>query len=146
MKSVVCFLSLICCCLLAGPGLAEEGTVFGHWETYDDTSGELKSEVLIYQEEGTLYGKIVKLFRGPDEEPDPVCKECPGDLKNQKILGMQIIKGLQKKGSEWSGGTILDPDNGKTYDCKIWLENGKLKVRGYLLFFYRTQTWLRATE
>ena len=143
MKTIVSCLGFICCFLI-GPAFAQNGTVFGQWETYDDTSGELKSVVSIYQEEGTLYGKIVKLFRGPDEDPDPVCKECSGDLKNQKILGMQIIKGLQKKGSEWSGGTILDPDNGKTYDCKIWLENGKLKVRGYLLFFYRTQTWLRA--
>ena len=36
---------------------------------------------------------------------------------------------------------ILDPENGKTYDCEIWLENDKLKVRGYIAFFYRTQTW-----
>jgi len=37
----------------------------------------------------------------------------------------------------------MDPETGKVYDCKIWLENGQLKVRGYVAFFYRTQTWLR---
>jgi uncharacterized protein (DUF2147 family) len=38
------------------------------------------------------------------------------------------------------GGTILDPDDGKVYKAELWVEEGKLKVRGYLRFFYRTQT------
>jgi uncharacterized protein (DUF2147 family) len=44
---------------------------------------------------------------------------------------------------EWEDGTIMDPDNGKVYDCKLWVEDGKLKVRGYVAFFFRTQTWVR---
>jgi len=56
---------------------------------------------------------------------------------------MIILKGLKKRGTEWSGGTILDPENGKTYRCKIWLDDGKLKVRGYLGILFRTQTWYR---
>jgi uncharacterized protein (DUF2147 family) len=43
----------------------------------------------------------------------------------------------------WSGGTILDPESGKVYDCKLWLENGRLMVRGYVAFFFRTQEWIR---
>ena len=44
---------------------------------------------------------------------------------------------------EWKDGTILDPENGSVYDCKLWVEGGRLKVRGYVAFFYRTQTWVR---
>jgi len=39
----------------------------------------------------------------------------------------------------------MDPEDGKVYTAEIWVEEGKLKVRGYVGFFYRTQTWLRAT-
>ena len=61
---------------------------------------------------------------------------------------MQIISGLQYDEDDklWSDGEILDPENGTTYDCKIWLENGQLQVRGYVAFFYRTQTWERVEE
>ena len=57
---------------------------------------------------------------------------------------MLIINGLEKDGDEYDDGTILDPKKGKVYDCKIWVdESGDLQVRGYVAFFYRTQTWKR---
>jgi uncharacterized protein (DUF2147 family) len=37
----------------------------------------------------------------------------------------------------------MDPETGKVYDCKLWLEGDVLKVRGYVAFFFRTQTWRR---
>ncbi|RZV56230.1 MAG: DUF2147 domain-containing protein, partial [Flavobacteriaceae bacterium] len=33
-------------------------------------------------------------------------------------------------------------EHGRTYNCKLWIEEGVLKVRGYVAFFYRTQEWL----
>jgi uncharacterized protein (DUF2147 family) len=59
---------------------------------------------------------------------------------------LEIIQGLEKKGGVYKGGEILDPENGKTYTCKIWLneeDTDQLMVRGYVAFFYRTQTWER---
>ena len=57
---------------------------------------------------------------------------------------MEIIRDLEKDGDEWEDGTVLDPEKGKIYDCKIWLEdNETLKLRGYVAFFYRTQTWYK---
>ena len=61
-------------------------------------------------------------------------------------MGLQIIDGLIPKKNQWKDGEILDPNNGKTYDCKIWLEDKKLQVRGYIGFFFRTQVWIRAEE
>lgn len=71
------------------------------------------------------------------------CNKCTDDRKDQPIMGMEIIRNMRKKGNEWSGGTIMDPATGDVYDCKLWVEDGKLKVRGYVAFFYRTQVWVR---
>jgi uncharacterized protein (DUF2147 family) len=119
-----------------------QGTILGKWKSIDDQTGEAKSIVEIFERGSKIYGKIIKVFpRGG--VTDPVCMKCPPDDArfNQKILGMEIIKGLEAKGEEYEGGDILDPEVGKIYRCKIWLEDGKLKVRGYLGFLFRTQTW-----
>jgi uncharacterized protein (DUF2147 family) len=118
-------------------------TVVGKWRTIDDETGKPKSIVELYEQNGKLYGKIIKLFREPNEDQDPVCDKCEDARKNKKIIGMNIITDMSKDGTEYSGGEILDPKKGKIYRCKLWVENGKLMVRGYLGFFYRTQTWTR---
>lgn len=122
--------------------------VVGIWKSIDDETGKAKSHVKIYlAKNGKYYGKIVKLLnRGADEEKDPSCDICPeGDYRHgQKIIGMKIISGLEKSGSTYGGGTILDPKKGKIYTCKLWAEGkDKLKVRGYIGPLYRTQTWHR---
>ncbi len=127
-------------------GLAIAQSPVGKWKTIDDETKKPKSIVEIYEKNGKIYGKVVKLFREPSEDQNPNCKECTGDRKGQKVLGMEIIRGLKKDGNEYEGGTILDPKNGKIYDCKMWVENGKLQVRGYVAFFFRTQVWLPVKE
>jgi len=116
--------------------------VFGKWKTIDDQSGEAKSVVEIYEEDGKLYGKIVDIIN-PDRR-DALCTQCEGNDKDQPILGLQIIRGLEKDGDEYNGGKILDPESGKLYKCYIELiDNNKLKVRGYIGFSLlgRTQYW-----
>jgi len=56
---------------------------------------------------------------------------------------MEIIRGMEWDAGdeEYDDGEIMDPQDGKTYDCVIWREGEELKVRGYVAFFYRTQTW-----
>jgi uncharacterized protein (DUF2147 family) len=121
----------------------------GQWVTIDDNTGEKKSVVELVKKDGKLYGQIVYIFPRKGVEENPKCKECTGDLKNKPIVGMQIVKNLSWDGKSWEGGTILDPENGKTYTVKMWTEEGndkKLNVRGYIGPFYRTQTWIRATK
>lgn len=120
-------------------------SILGKWKTIDDETGKPKSIVNIYEEDGKIYGQIEKLFRGPDEDPDPVCDECTDHRKGKKVIGMVIITDMEEDDDEWSGGEILDPKNGKVYRCKLWLEDGDLKVRGYVAFLFRTQTWKRAS-
>ena len=116
----------------------------GTWKTWDDETGEAKSIVRIYKKtDGKLYGKIEKLLIKPDNNN---CVKCKGKLKNKPLIGLEILQGLEKDGSEYGDGTITDPKTGKEYSCYIKLENpNKLKVRGYLGFSLigRTQYWTR---
>jgi uncharacterized protein (DUF2147 family) len=121
-------------------------SIFGKWKTIDDESGVEKSIVEIFEKEGKVYGKIVRIFPAPGDDPDPVCEECDEDdaRYKKKIIGMEIITGLKHSNDQYSDGEILDPENGKVYRCKLWLEGTSLKVRGYWGPFYRTQTWKKA--
>ncbi|MBL4818917.1 MAG: DUF2147 domain-containing protein [Deltaproteobacteria bacterium] len=125
---------------------AEHEEFLGLWQTIDDDTNKPRSVVEVYLDNGQLKGNIVKLFPQPGEVADPVCDQCKNDLHNKKIIGMQIINDMEYKKGIWKNGEILDPNNGKFYDCKIWLEDNKLKVRGYIGFFFRTQEWLRFKE
>ncbi|PLX07465.1 MAG: DUF2147 domain-containing protein [Marinilabiliales bacterium] len=115
----------------------------GIWKTIDDETNKPKSYVELYIKNGKLYGKVVKLLN--NDEENPLCEECEGNLHNQPIIGMQIVNGLTKRKSDWYKKLgILDPANGKVYDCKMWLEDeNTLNVRGFMGPFYRTQTWYR---
>lgn len=120
-----------------------QSSITGKWKTIDDETGEAKSVVEIYKRGDEYFGKIVKLLPNPDQDPDPICDKCPEDdpRYNQKIIGMEIIKNLTQDDDEYQGGTVLKPDEGKIYRCKIWREDEQLKIRGYWGLFYRTQTW-----
>ena len=114
--------------------------VSGCWRTKSDEDGKIKSKVCLWiGKDGKMYGAIKELYN-PDE-PNPTCTKCSDWRKNKPITGMTIVTGLKNTGDAWEGGYILDPKNGKTYRCKMWKEGGVLKVRGYIAFVYRTQTW-----
>ena len=144
MKKTILLLMVV---WISSTAFGQSNGVLGTWASYDDVSGEKKSLVKIYEKDGKVYGKIVQLFLSPEDPPDPVCDECDEDdpRYKQKIMGMEIIKGLKKDGDEYNGGTVLDPENGEVYKCKIWLEDGNLILRGYIGFSLlgRSQTWKR---
>ena len=116
-------------------------SVTGRWTTIDDNTGQPRSVVELTERNGKLSGRIVELFE--KEKRDKLCDKCPDDRKNKPVVGLEIMRDMVQTGKEWSKGTILDPETGKIYDCKIWVDEGKLKVRGYVAFFFRTQTWMR---
>lgn len=126
---------------------SDKDSPVGLWRTIDDKSGKERSLVRVSEANGQLQITIEKLFREPGEEPNPLCDKCPGERKNKPVTGMQIGSGLKKSGEVWSGGEILDPENGKTYKCKVWLEDkgNKLHVRGFIgvSLLGRTQVWVR---
>jgi uncharacterized protein (DUF2147 family) len=119
----------------------------GLWKNLDDASGKPRALIRITESNGTLQGKIEKVFPAAGEDPNPKCDKCAGALKNAPVLGLVILSGLTKDGDEYVGGQILDPDNGQVYRSKLRLiQNGQqLSVRGYIgvPMLGRSQTWLR---
>lgn len=118
--------------------------VIGQWKSVDDLSGETKSVVEIYKVGDKYFGKIVKILREKDK--DALCEKCKGANYKKPVLGMVIIKDLAQNGTDFEDGKILDPENGKTYGCKIWVDEKNkniLHVRGYISFLFRTQKWIR---
>lgn len=140
MRSLFLALALLFAQLLSAQATTNQ-TVIGRWTTIDDNTGKPRSVVEITLVNGKLSGRIVDLY--DKTRLEKLCDKCTGDRKDQKIVGMEIIRDMKPTGTAWDDGTILDPENGKVYNCKLWLENGKLQVRGYVAFFYRTQTWVR---
>jgi uncharacterized protein (DUF2147 family) len=122
-----------------------QNSIVGKWKTIDDETGEAKSVVEIYKNDDQYFGQIIKLFPGASEEPDPICNKCPMDDSryNKKVIGMEILKNVKRDGEEYVDGTVLKPDEGKIYKCKLWIENDNLLIRGYWGFFYRTQIWVK---
>jgi uncharacterized protein (DUF2147 family) len=133
--------------LVAPAFAADDASPVGLWKNIDDVTGKPKALIRITEANGELTGKIEKLFRPANQDQNPVCDKCEGARKNQPVIGMVFMSGLKKNGSEYSGGEILDPDNGKTYKSKVTLVDGgkKLNVRGYIgvPMLGRSQTWIR---
>ena len=121
----------------------------GYWQTVPDDDGS-PSVIHIWIENGEAFGKVIKIYPKPGKDPEPICDECEGELKDKPVIGMTILNNLAQKNEKWSGGTILDPNNGKTYKCHIKvMENGeKLKVRGYIGMsaLGRTQYWNKVSR
>ncbi len=139
-------LTLLLLSLFYVVALKAQKDIVGKWKTIDDKTHKPKSVVYIYKaHNGKYFGRIVKLFPAPGEDPNPKCDKCRGAKHNKPILGMVILTNLEKVGPNlWDNGRILDPESGNVYSVKMWLENGKLHVRGYIGFSLlgRSQVWL----
>jgi len=129
-----------------------ESTIIGTWKQIEDQGvdkGKVGSYIEIFENNGVYSGKIVKLLISP---PDRVCDKCKGDLKNKPLIGMVILQNMKKTedidkelGVLYAGGTILDPDEGDIYKCKMWVKDDVMTVRGYIgiSLFGRSGQWFR---
>ena len=140
---VVLFLAV----LSQGAYAAATDSPVGRWQTIDDATNKPQSIVRIYEQNGKLFGRVEKFLNPDPKNPNPLCQDCSGALKNKPVLGLRMLWDMQKDKDGWSGGTILDPETGKSYKCLMTLQDGgaKLKVRGFIGFALigRTQIWNR---
>jgi len=118
--------------------------ILGTWLT-----AKKDAKIEITKHKDKFYGKIVWL-KEPNENGKPkVDKENPNEkLRSRSIIGLLILKDFVHVGNnQWKDGEIYDPNNGKTYSCKMKLANSnQLDIRGYIgiSLFGRTETWTRA--
>ena len=122
-----------------------------------DVVGKWKLEngsaiVEVYHQGDVYNGKIVWLAQPTEADGTPNVDDKNPDakLRSRQLIGLNMLSNLKKKsGDEFGGGTIYDPNNGKTYNCSMEVEGDVLKVRGSLDkrgLVGRTMNWLRVKE
>jgi uncharacterized protein (DUF2147 family) len=115
--------------------------ICGRWLTADK-----QGVVHVYLEaDGRLAGRMVE-GSGPQEKDD---KNPDPALRSRPLTGLKLMQGFTRDGSEWKGGGIYDPDEGKTYKATARLADKNpdlLLLRGYVgvPLFGRTEEWTRA--
>lgn len=149
MKTNVAWSGMLCLgALLVGlfasvPAYAESAV--GLWQTISDTDGKPKSYVRISEVNGELRG-VVETILDPAKQ-DKRCDQCEDERKDQRVLGMTILRSAHLEGDVYVDGKILDPENGKVYRCHLTVidQGRRLHLRGYIgiPLFGRTQTWNR---
>lgn len=143
MKTLI-FLSLALLLTAAKPlQTVTANTIVGEWYTEEN-----KSIIKIEERDGKYYGSLAWIKEPLDENGKPkLDKNNPDEkLRKQPLLGLTIVHHLVFDDDEWNDGEVYDPQNGKTYSCKAWLENdNSLRLRGYIGFSLlgRTTVWTR---
>jgi len=132
--------------LATGAHAAGNTTPVGLWKTYADDGRTAQSLVRITETDGRLSGRIEKLL--DPAKQDSRCDKCPGDLKGQSLVGLEILHGLRADAadpSSYSGGVLVDPASGRFFRASVkTLEGGqKLQARGSIGPLSRAQTWER---
>jgi uncharacterized protein (DUF2147 family) len=123
-----------------------QSTVSGYWKSIDDQTGEVTAYWKLEVMDNQMLGYLVNY---PGMKPDNVCMECKGELQEffeKPISNTAWLKLSKNRDGIWEDGYIIDSGKGEKYKAKVWVEDGKLMMRGYIGFFFRTQTWLRTDQ
>lgn len=146
---ILWFLLVALLLLPAGAALAADkekpaDAVLGKW-WFPKKNGKME----IYRDGDKFFGKVIAY----DEEgaldknnPDP-------ELAKRPFVGIIMLGDFVYNADKevWDSGTIYDGDNGKTYKCKMWFEDGdlsQLQARGFIgvALLGRTETFARVTK
>jgi len=138
--------------LSTGTASADENNgVFGYWKNVHEKSGKTQSIFRVWEDKGKLVGKILKTYDVPGEPAQGKCSECAGAQKDKPVEGLIFFWGFQRDKEnprKWIDGKILNPRDGKTYNCEAELSaDGKtLNVYGYIQVIVKlggTSVWQR---
>ncbi|MGZ5827120.1 MAG: DUF2147 domain-containing protein [Xanthobacteraceae bacterium] len=133
----------------AVPLYAAEPMVSGLWEQTDD-NGKVGGWFLFFERNGMFHGALVRAFPKPGEPQYDTCTKCKDDQKNAPMMGLIIVKDMQRRGLTYENGTILDPRDGSIYKAKLELSSDgqRLTVRGFLgiELFGQSQVWKRLPD
>lgn len=142
MKQIILTLAMLI--MPMASAFAQE--VIGKWKL-DDGSAIVE----VYRNGDSYNGKIVWLEEpnGPDGKPAVDRNNPDKALRSRQLIGLNMLSDLKKDKDGYSGGSIYDPGNGKTYNCSMKVEGDVLHVRGSLDkrgLLGRTMDWFRVKE
>jgi uncharacterized protein (DUF2147 family) len=120
----------------------------GVWSIISDKDGKPAALIKVQSVGGVVQGVLTASLRGDD--PNRLCVKCSGDLHDRKIIGMRVLWGMKPDPNTpmgWTGGSILDPNSGNTYQASMVesADGRTLTVRGFIgvALLGRTQIWHR---
>ncbi len=161
MKKIVGVLAFLFCLGLSFAADKAEGL----WKSIDDEDNEVTAVWQIYEEGGLLFGKMLAVVDCPQDELAEDCKKSykgfplSGNVNEMPLVGTPWIFNMKKDSDgNWSGGKIIDPDEGKMYGCVIkYLAKGEkhkkytakeptLAMAGTIGPIQVFQYWLPATQ
>ncbi len=146
IKKISC-LTLFCFLIFNVSLFADE--IVGFWKTISDETKKPESIVAIYKYKNKYYGRLIATYDDDghilDTIENPKTK-APAVKGNPYYSGLDFIWDLEKAGSKYENGVILDPQKGDEYAAEAWIENGNLVVRGEILFLGKNQTWPKAKD
>lgn len=125
MRKTIAPLVILTILAIFSPSLFAADAVEGEW-LKDDQSARIKLKVT---RKGELMG-VIAYVKDPKRTHDT--NNPDASKHKRKLLGLVIVRGFSKDGAKWSGGTVYDSKSGKTYKGKIWMDDGKLMMRGYV--------------
>jgi uncharacterized protein (DUF2147 family) len=123
--------------------------IVGFWLNIDDATKKPDSQIQIFKSGNKYYGKIVWLSEPlENNQPKKDVNNPDKKLRNNPIIGLQLLNSFAYEDNIWSKGTIYDPQSGSTYKCKMWFEDknkNTLYLRGFIgvSLIGRNTTWKR---
>ena len=117
--------------------------ILGKWLPADKLG-----QIEIFKKNNKYFGKIVCIYNPINPETGKIWQDINNPDKskrNRTVLGLIMMFDFEydKKNKEYINGKLYDVRTGKTYKGKMWLEDGKLVLRGYWFIFYQTEIWIR---
>lgn len=154
----MCFLWV---CIVGGLCFAADPAE-GFWLSVDNQTGRITAGWETYQTGGRLYGRVLSTAEHPADVKAVPCKESypgfpvSGKVNEMVIVGTPWIFGLtMDKPGHWSGGNVINVQDGNLYKCKIIFHpaDGKkfqtdtLEMRGEIGFgIGKSQFWPKTTR
>lgn len=120
----------------------------GFWKTINENTGKPECILAIYPYKDKYYGRIIGTYDETGKVADTIYApkgRAEGIPGNPFYCGLDILWDLHERGDVYKG-KIVDPRKGNVYKAEVWVDNGNLIVRGKLLFFGRSETWLPTVD